>query len=43
MLYPGDLIYTGTPGETSAIKPGDLMEVEVAGVGVLKNKVAATK
>lgn len=39
-LHPGDLIYTGTPGETSAIKSGDVMEVEVEGVGVLKNKVA---
>lgn len=42
-LHPGDLIYTGTPGETSAIKPGDLMEVEVEGIGVLKNKVAGAK
>lgn len=42
-LHPGDLIYTGTPGETAAIKPGDLMEVDVAGVGVLKNKVAEAK
>ena len=38
-LMPGDLIYTGTPGQTSAIKPGDVCEVEVEGVGVLKNKV----
>ncbi len=42
-LHPGDLIYTGTPGETSAIKPGDLMEVEIDGIGVLKNKVAEAK
>lgn len=41
-LHPGDLIYTGTPGETSAIKPGDVMEVDVAGIGVLKNKVAGS-
>lgn len=39
-LHPGDLIYTGTPGETSAIKPGDVMEVEIDGIGILKNKVA---
>jgi len=38
-LQPGDLIFTGTPGETKAIKPGDVVEVEVEGVGVLRNKV----
>jgi len=40
-LEPGDLIYTGTPGKTSALKPGDVVEVELEGVGVLKNTVAA--
>ncbi len=40
-LQPGDLIFTGTPGETSAIKPGDVVEVELEGVGVLRNPVAA--
>lgn len=42
-LNPGDLIYTGTPGKTAAIKPGDKMEVELEGVGILKNGVAAAK
>jgi 2-keto-4-pentenoate hydratase/2-oxohepta-3-ene-1,7-dioic acid hydratase in catechol pathway len=42
-LYPGDLIFTGTPGETSEIKPGDVVEVEMEGVGVLKNPVVAEK
>jgi len=40
-LEPGDLIYTGTPGKTSPIKPGDVVEVELEKVGVLKNPVAA--
>jgi 2-keto-4-pentenoate hydratase/2-oxohepta-3-ene-1,7-dioic acid hydratase in catechol pathway len=40
-LEPGDLIYTGTPGETTALKPGDVVEVEVEGVGVLRNGVEA--
>ncbi len=40
-LEPGDMIYTGTPGTTSAIKPGDVLEVAIEGIGVLKNKVAA--
>jgi 2-keto-4-pentenoate hydratase/2-oxohepta-3-ene-1,7-dioic acid hydratase in catechol pathway len=42
-LYPGDLIFTGTPGKTSEIKPGDVVEVELEGVGVLKNPVVAEK
>ena len=40
-LQPGDLIFTGTPGRTSEIKPGDVVEVELEGVGVLRNQVAA--
>lgn len=40
-LEPGDLIYTGTPGKTTALKPGDVVEVELEGVGVLKNGVVA--
>lgn len=39
-LLPGDVIYTGTPGATSAMKPGDVVEVEIEGIGVLKNTVA---
>ena len=39
-LLPGDVIYTGTPGTTRAIKAGDTVEVEVEGVGVLRNRVA---
>lgn len=39
-LYPGDIIYTGTPGTTSAMKPGDVIEIDVEGVGVLRNTVA---
>jgi 2-keto-4-pentenoate hydratase/2-oxohepta-3-ene-1,7-dioic acid hydratase in catechol pathway len=39
-LLPGDIIYTGTPGETSAMKPGDVVEVEIDGIGVLRNAVA---
>jgi 2-keto-4-pentenoate hydratase/2-oxohepta-3-ene-1,7-dioic acid hydratase in catechol pathway len=42
-LYPGDLIYTGTPGQTSDLKPGDVVEVELEGVGVLRNPVVAEK
>jgi 2-keto-4-pentenoate hydratase/2-oxohepta-3-ene-1,7-dioic acid hydratase in catechol pathway len=40
-LEPGDVIFTGTPGVTQAMKPGDTFEVEVQGVGVLRNKIVA--
>jgi len=40
-LYPGDVIYTGTPGATSAMKPGDVVEIEVEGVGILRNRIVA--
>jgi len=42
-LLPGDLIFTGTPGKTDAIRPGDVVEVELEGVGVLKNTVRAAE
>ena len=39
-LEPGDVIYTGTPGKTGPLKPGDVVEVEIEGIGVLRNTVA---
>ncbi len=38
-LLPGDIIYTGTPGSPQALRSGDVIEVEVTGVGVLRNRV----
>ena len=38
-LYPGDLIATGTPAGVSKMKHGDTVEVEVGGIGILKNSV----
>jgi 2-keto-4-pentenoate hydratase/2-oxohepta-3-ene-1,7-dioic acid hydratase in catechol pathway len=38
-LYPGDLIATGTPSGVSAMKDGDVVEVEIEGIGVLQNPV----
>lgn len=40
-LEPGDAIYTGTPGTTTALKAGDIVEVEIEGIGVLRNGVVA--
>jgi 2-keto-4-pentenoate hydratase/2-oxohepta-3-ene-1,7-dioic acid hydratase in catechol pathway len=42
-LHPGDLIFTGTPGKTSEIKPGDVVEVDLEHMGVLRNPVVAEK
>lgn len=38
-LEPGDVISTGTPGGVSPMKPGDVVEVSVEGVGTLRNVV----
>lgn len=38
-LQPGDLIATGTPAGVSPMKRDDVVEVEVEGVGVLRNNV----
>jgi 2-keto-4-pentenoate hydratase/2-oxohepta-3-ene-1,7-dioic acid hydratase in catechol pathway len=40
-LTPGDVVYTGTPGATSKMTPGDVVEVEIEGVGVLRNNITA--
>ncbi|WP_028280164.1 fumarylacetoacetate hydrolase family protein [Arthrobacter sp. H5] len=39
-LYPGDIISTGTPGAIH-VKPGDVAECRVAGVGTLSNPVTS--
>lgn len=39
-LEPGDLIATGTPEGVGPLAPGDTVEVEVTGVGILRNTVA---
>lgn len=38
-LEPGDLVWSGTMGTTRAMEPGDVYEVEIEGVGVLRNPV----
>jgi 2-keto-4-pentenoate hydratase/2-oxohepta-3-ene-1,7-dioic acid hydratase in catechol pathway len=40
-LEPGDLIATGTPAGVGPLRAGDLCEVEVAGIGPLRNYVRA--
>ena len=38
-LEPGDLIFTGTPGVTPTLEHGDVVEVSIEGIGVLRNPV----
>lgn len=38
-LEPGDLVFTGTPGETPTLSQGDVVEIEIAGIGALRNPV----
>ncbi len=40
-LYPGDIITTGTPSGIGAMNVGDVIEIEIDGIGTLKNTVAA--
>jgi 5-oxopent-3-ene-1,2,5-tricarboxylate decarboxylase/2-hydroxyhepta-2,4-diene-1,7-dioate isomerase len=41
-LEPGDMLWTGTPKGISRIHPGDLMRLEIDGIGVLENPVVAS-
>ena len=38
-LEAGDMIFTGTPGTTSAMQPGDVVEISLEHVGVLRNTI----
>jgi 2-keto-4-pentenoate hydratase/2-oxohepta-3-ene-1,7-dioic acid hydratase in catechol pathway len=38
-LFPGDIIATGTPSGVGQLKTGDIIEVSIEGIGVLRNKV----
>lgn len=42
-LEPGDLIATGTPAGVGALQDGDVVEVEIEGIGILRNPVRAAK
>jgi len=38
-LEPGDLLLSGTPANSRPVKPGDIVEVEVEGLGLLSNTI----
>jgi 2-keto-4-pentenoate hydratase/2-oxohepta-3-ene-1,7-dioic acid hydratase in catechol pathway len=42
-LFPGDVISTGTPVGIAAMNPGDVVEVEIEGIGKLTNTVESEK
>ena len=38
-LVPCDLVLTGTPANSRAVEPGDIIEVEITDIGRLRNQV----
>ena len=38
-LVPGDVILSGTPANSRPVQPGDVVEVEVEGLGTLRNRI----
>jgi 5-oxopent-3-ene-1,2,5-tricarboxylate decarboxylase/2-hydroxyhepta-2,4-diene-1,7-dioate isomerase len=38
-LLPGDVILSGTPANSRPVEPGDVVEVEVEGLGTLRNRI----
>ena len=42
-LLPGDVIATGTPSGISGMNPGDTVEVEIEGIGVLRNTIVSPR
>lgn len=38
-LEPGDVLTTGTPAGVGPMKPGDVVEVEISGIGILRNHI----
>jgi 2-keto-4-pentenoate hydratase/2-oxohepta-3-ene-1,7-dioic acid hydratase in catechol pathway len=40
-LYPGDVLWMGTQGADGDMFPGDTIEVDISGIGTLRNYVVA--
>ena len=40
-LYPGDVIWMGTDGKSPSLKAGDIVEVDISGIGCLRNPFVA--
>ena len=37
-LWPGDVIWMGTDGQSPDLNGGDVVEIEISGVGTLRNR-----
>jgi 2-keto-4-pentenoate hydratase/2-oxohepta-3-ene-1,7-dioic acid hydratase in catechol pathway len=42
-LEPGDAVFTGTPAGVGPLHDGDVVEVEIEGIGVLRNPVLSAR
>jgi 2-keto-4-pentenoate hydratase/2-oxohepta-3-ene-1,7-dioic acid hydratase in catechol pathway len=42
-LWPGDVIWMGTDGASPDLRDGDVVEIEITGIGTLRNKFVAEK
>jgi hypothetical protein len=40
-LHPGDVVWLGAEGATPNMRPGDVVEIEISGIGTLRNYVVA--
>src|SRR6266446_306637 len=40
-LYPGDVVWLGAEGATPNMRPRDVVEIEISGIGTLRNSVVA--
>ncbi len=40
-LSPEDVVWLGTDEVPESVKPGDVIEIEITGIGVLRNRVVA--
>ena len=38
-LHPGDVVWMGTDGAPENMKDGDVCEIEIEGIGVLRNPI----
>jgi len=44
ILHPGDVVWTGTPeGGHCPVKVGDVIEIEIDSIGILRNEVVTPK
>ena len=42
-IYPGDVIWMGTDGAPENMKEGDVINIEIDGIGTLSNPVVREK